>query len=140
MKRILLLALLVLAAAVSLAPALAADTVTIEGVSFHLPDGYTEDSAQQSVNISGSQDSLEYKMSGKVFVKGNNAVSVMVEDFGDYNVSDDVISQVGDAKTLKNVKGYMKEVGGAYAFTYLKDGKVVIISSTDENAIGEFLG
>ena len=140
MKRILLLAIACLVVAAALAPTFAAENVTIDGVVFNLPNGYVEDSSQQSINVSGTQGSLEYKMSGKVFENGKNAVSIIVEDFGDYEIGDDVISQVGDAKTINNVSGYINDVSGAHVFTCLKDGKVAIISATDENDIAKFLG
>lgn len=118
----------------------AEQNITIDGVDFHIPDGFAEDPNHETVNEHHSQGSVNYVTNGKLFEKGNTIIAILVAEYEGFEVSDDVVANVGgDAKTINGVDGYLKQDTIYYVFSYEKDGKLVTISSTDEDEIGDFL-
>ena len=115
-------------------------TVTIDGIDFNIPDGYKEDPNHETVNQTNQKGIVTYITNGKLYEKGNTIVSLLVADYGDYKVTDEIAASVGgDTKTLNNVSGYSSQNGQLYVFDYAKNDKLVILSSNDENAIGDFI-
>ncbi|WP_405267664.1 hypothetical protein [Methanobrevibacter sp.] len=115
-------------------------TVTIDGIDFNVPDGFIEDPNHATVNEQKEQSGVTYITNGKVFEKGDTVVALLVADYGDYKITDDIVKNVGgDAKTINNIDGYFKTDDNYKVFSYAKDDKLVVLSATDEDAIGEFL-
>lgn len=116
------------------------ETVTIDGIDFKIPDGFSEDSSQELVNEPQSQGGIDYVVNGKTFNNGLSEVAILVADYGDFKVNDDVLKALGGEKTtLNDVEGYQYESDGYYIFNYQKNDKLVVISSSDENIISDFL-
>lgn len=114
--------------------------VTIDGIDFNVPDGYKEDTNYQTINEVKNKGGVQYTVNGKVFEKGSDIVSILVSDYGEYKLTDDIVKSVGgDEKTIGDVKGYASEDDGYYLFTYIKDDKLVVFSVTDEDSIEGFL-
>ena len=83
---------------------------------------------------------INYTTNGKLYENGDTYVAILVADYGDYKVTDDVAKSVGgDEQTINNVKGYLTTDGIYKVFHYAKDDKLVVISTTDENVIGDFI-
>lgn len=116
------------------------ETVTIDGIEFNVPDGYVEDTDEATVNETNEKGAVTYITNGKLYQKGNSIVNILVADYGDFKVTDEVAASAGgDAKTIKDVNGYMSQNGQFYIYNYAKDGKLVVFSSTDEDAISDFI-
>lgn len=116
------------------------NNVTIDGMDFNVPDGYKEDTNYQTINEVKNKGGVQYTVNGKVFEKGSDIVSILVSDYGEYKLTDDIVKSVGgDEKTIGDVKGYASEDDGYYLFTYIKDDKLVVFSVTDEDSIEGFL-
>ena len=116
------------------------NNVTIDGIDFNVPDGYKEDTNYQTINEVKNKGGVQYTVNGKVFEKGSDIVSILVSDYGEYKLTDDIVKSVGgDEKTIGDVKGYASEDDGYYLFTYIKDDKLVVFSVTDEDSIEGFL-
>jgi len=49
------------------------------------------------------------------------------------------LSSLGNATTINNVEGYSYWDDEAYVFVYDKDDCMIVFSTNDENAIGDFL-
>ena len=116
------------------------ETVTIDGIDFNIPDGYTEDPKEATINETNEQSGITYITNGKVYEKGSTVVALLVADYGKYKVTDEIAQSVGgDAKTINNVSGYLSTDGIYKVFNYAKDDKLVVISTTDEDAIADFI-
>ena len=141
MNRKIFLALCLMAVMLASVSSAAADeNVTIDGIDFAVPGGFTEDPAQETVNEQHSKSGVEFVTNGKLFEKGDTIVALLVADYKDFKVTDDIIASVGaDAKTVNGVDGYIRQDGHYYVFSYEKDGKLVSISANDEDAIADFL-
>ena len=115
-------------------------TVTIGGIDFNIPDGFTEVVNQSTVNETVDQGAISFTNNGKVYQSKDDVVAILVADYGEYKITDEIVGSVaGDAKTINNVSGYFKTDGAYKVFSYAKDNKLVAISATDEAVIGDFL-
>ena len=116
------------------------ETVTIDGIDFNIPEGFTEDPNHETVNQTNQQGTITYITNGKLYEKGNTIVTMLVADYGEYKVTDEIAGSVGgDAKTINNVNGYMSQNDEFYVFDYAKNNKLVVISANDENVISDFI-
>ncbi len=117
-----------------------AENVTIDGIDFVIPAGYTED---ESLAVNGdvnNTEGVEYTTWGKTYENDKEVISIGVATYEGVEVDDTVPSYIGGAeKTINGVKGYEYDVSPFEGFTYAKNGKLVIISVTDENALNEIV-
>ena len=115
-------------------------TVTIDGIDFKIPDGFTEDSDEEVINESNVQSGITYLTNSKLFEKDDAIMVILVADYGEYKVTDDIAKEVGgDATTIEGVDGYLKEDGFFYVFDYAKNDKLVVLSTNDKDIIGDFI-
>ena len=117
-------------------------TVTIAGIDFNVPAGYNEDTNQSIVNQTVEENGFTITNNLKAFINSNNTVvAILVAEYKEFNITDDIVGIVaGDAKTINNVSGYMKTDDNNYkVFSYIKDNKLVVISTNNENVIGDFI-
>jgi len=148
-KKILaLLTLIVLAASVSAVSAFGFDdllggeneTVTIDGIDFNIPAGFKEDANYSAENEKTSIGSVSYTFDQKLYEKGSTAVSILVADYGENKVTDEIVGSIGGEKaTLNGIDGYSSKENDIYIFSYAKNDKLVTITSTDEKVISDFL-
>lgn len=108
------------------------EKVTIEGIDFNIPDGYKE---EKSLSIDKHRQENLGKATGiitqKTFLnsaKDNITIAAIVYENGQTN--DKLASQLGPAKTVNGVKGYMYTDNGN-AFCFVKDGKLGMILADD---------
>ena len=115
-------------------------TVTIGGIDFNIPAGFTEVVNKSTVNETVDEGAIPFTNNGKVYQSKDDVVAILVADYGDYKITDEIVGNVaGDAKTINNVSGYFKTDGAYKVFSYAKDDKLVAISVTDEGVIGDFI-
>ena len=115
-------------------------TVTIDGIDFKIPDGFTEDADEEVINESNVQSGITYLTNSKLFEKDDAIMVILVADYGEYKVTDDTAKEVGgDATTIEGVDGYLKEDGFFYVFDYAKNDKLVVLSTNDKDIIGDFI-
>lgn len=115
-------------------------TVTIDGIDFNIPAGFVEDPNEATVNETNEISGITYITNGKLYEKNGTFVALLVADYGKYKVTDEIAKSVGgDAKTINNVSGYLTTDGIYKVFNYAKDDKLVVISTTDEDVISDFI-
>ena len=86
------------------------ETVTIDGIDFNIPDGFKEDPDEAIVNDTKEQSGITYVNNGKLYEKGTTIVALLVADYGEYNVTDDIAKSVGgEVKTFNNVSALRTE-------------------------------
>ena len=125
--------------------------VTVGGIDFNIPAGFTENEDYRMENESASSGT-DYYMSAAGFEDDSkaNAIYIMVADYGEYNVTDDVIAYVadtmdGEKKTINGHSGYIARQTSAesdssmldvdddvYVFIYEQNGDLVFIGATDQ--------
>lgn len=114
--------------------------VTIDGINFTIPSSFEENKSMELVDAPMETIGIEYTVNEKTFADSKNIVSILVGDYGDYKMSDDVLELMGGEKTTMNgVDGYLGQKDGFHTFTYSKDDKLVAIVSTSSEIIGDFL-
>lgn len=114
------------------------NTVTISGLNFTIPEGFTEDVDEEVVNESGSDEGYTYVSNERMFEDDDNLVLISVSTF-DQNITEDYIKDVGEKTTINNVTGYLEDMGFLALFSYIEDGKLVVITANDKNVIEEVL-
>lgn len=115
-------------------------TVEVDGIEFNVPAGYNENVSEQIINQKQSISGLDYVTNGKFFEKGSTTVLLYVADYGDYKVDESIVEAVGGTKTTINgVDGYLNHDGSYYSFNYPKNDKLVVVTSNDEDVIGDFI-
>ena len=115
------------------------EEITIEGINFTIPEGYKVDANNSFVNETASVGSLTYTMNGKTFENDDgDAIAILIADYGEYNVTDEVLQQVADEpKTINGHDGYVKKDGMFTIFSYEEDGDLVTITASDEDIIDQ---
>ena len=115
------------------------EEITIEGINFTIPEGYKEDANNSFVNETASVGSLTYTMNGKTFENDDgDAIAILIADYGEYNVTDEVLQQVEKKKkTINGHDGYVKKDGIFTIFSYEEDGDLVTITASDEDIIDQ---
>ena len=116
------------------------ETVTIDGIDFNIPEGFTEDPDEATDNETNEQSGITYITNGKLYEKDGIYVALLVADYGEYKVTDEIAKTVGgEATTINNVSGYLSTDGEYSVFNYAKDDKLVVISANDEDVIADFI-
>lgn len=116
------------------------EIVTIDGIDFKVPDGFSEDADEEVINESNVQSGITYLTNSKCFEKDDTVMVILVADYGEYKVTDDIAKEVGgNATTIEGVDGYLSEDGFFYVFNYAKNDKLVVLSTNDESVIGDFI-
>lgn len=116
------------------------ETVKIGGFDFNIPAGYNEESSKYSDDILKQLEKHGFNVTGKTYIKDSTGVGIFVANFSDYELSDEEVLSIigGNATKIKNVDGLIN-YDESYAFSYVKDNCLIIISSTDEDVIGDFI-
>lgn len=116
------------------------ETVTIDGIDFNIPEGFTEDVNESTDNETNEEGGITFITNGKLYEKDGIYVALLVADYGEYKVTDDIAKAVGgDAVTINNVSGYLSTDGIYKVFNYAKNDKLVVISANDEDVISDFV-
>jgi hypothetical protein len=117
-----------------------AEIVTIDGIDFNIPAGFKEDKKLALDGVENETQGIEYVTWGKTYSKDNDVISIGVATYDGTEVDDTIASYIGgDEKTINGVKGYEYNVDPFKGFTYAKDGKLVIITTTDQSVLDEIV-
>lgn len=149
-KKILaILALLIVAASISAVSAFDLgdifggaknETVTIDGVDFNIPAGFKEDSSNTLDKIMEPLKKDGAQITSKGYTKDNSAVGLFVVNITNGLTNQQALKTMGGNKTtINNVTGYLLKDDDIYLFNFEKNDHVVVMSSTDEKLIGDFL-
>ena len=117
------------------------EEVTIEGLNFTIPDGYKEVKNGTLENEKVSMGSVTYVMNAKSYMNSDgDDFAILIADYGDYNVTDDVLKQIAPTeKTVNGHKGYVKTDDNYTIFVYEEEGDLVTISASDENIFDQIV-
>ncbi len=113
--------------------------ITIDGVDFNIPAGFEEAKDQAMDNETEDNSDITTITNGKTFTKGDDEViSIGVATYVGYEVNDTIAEYVGDEKlSINGVDGYSYGSGIFDGFVYANDGKLVIITTTNETLLDE---
>ena len=114
--------------------------VTIDGVTFHIPGGYKENS---SFAVNGDvEDYSSFKTTTyeRGYMDGSKFINIMVIEYEGIEPDENLINFMdGSSKNINGVSGYLYNDGIAYTFTYAIGNKVISVQTTDENIIGDII-
>ena len=133
--------------------------ITVGGIDFNIPAGFTENEDYKMDNEkSSSTTGVDYYMSAAGYEDASkqNAIYVLVGDYGNYNVTDQIIEYVLDdmdyeKKTINGKDGYLVQQSSSdssalmateqpvYMFVYEENGDIVFIGATDESYLGDVI-
>ena len=136
-----------------------AQQITVGGIDFNIPAGFTENEDYKMDNEkSNSTTGVDYTMSAVGYEDDSkqNAIYVLVGDYGDYNVTNEIVEYVLDdmdyeKKTINGHDGYLVQqntTGSSslmateqpvYMFVYEENGDLVFIGATDESYFGDVI-
>ena len=105
-------------------------TVEIDGIEFNVPKGYCPDVSDDAVVKFESAFGKDFVADGKMYHRGLTAVLVNVDESS---------NATGENATIAGVDGLLNHEGKFFTFSYLKDGKMLVITTNDRNAIGDFI-
>ena len=133
--------------------------ITVGGIDFNIPAGFTENEEYKMDNEqSNSTTGVDYTMSAAGYEDDSkeNAIYVLVGDYGDYNVTNQIVEYVLDGmdyekKTINGHEGYLVQQTTSdssslmateqpvYMFVYIENGDLVFIGATDESYFGDVI-
>lgn len=136
-----------------------AQQITVGGIDFNIPAGFTENEDYKMDNEkSNSTSGVDYTMSAAGYEDDSkqNAIYVLVGDYGDYNVTNEIVEYVLDdmdyeKKTINGHDGYLVQQNTTdssslmateqpvYMFVYEENGDLVFIGATDESYFGDVI-
>ena len=139
-KKILLVLSLALIALVMASAVSADEKVTIDGIDFNIPEGYTEDVDSAVVNETETDDGVTYVSNGKFFDDGNYTMLLLVADYGGADVAEAAFAEVeGENLTIHNTTGKLVDLGFLKIYAYLEDGKLVTLTTDGPDEIEKFV-
>lgn len=116
------------------------EIVSIDGIDFKIPDGFSENTDEEIVNETNVQSGVSYLTNSKYYEKDDAIMVLLVVDYGEYEVTDDIAREVGgDATSIADVDGYLKKDDFFNVFDYARDGKLVVMSTNDKNLFDDFI-
>ncbi|MEE1336153.1 hypothetical protein [Methanobrevibacter sp.] len=116
------------------------ETVKIDGVDFNIPAGFKEDTSNTLDKVLEPLKKEGAQISSKAYTKDNDAVALSVVNVTNGLTNNQALKLMGGNKTtINNVNGYLSKDGDVSLFNFEKNNHVVVISSTDEKLIGDFL-
>lgn len=113
------------------------EEITIGGIKFNVPDGYTEIEGDYLNKTSAELSMPGYKADAKAFKKDSTEVVIVVGNYT--NGTDKNLSELGNATTLASIEGYASDEEGTYLFSYDDKNNLVTFSTNDKNAISDFI-
>ena len=134
--------------------------ITVGGIDFHIPGGY-EVNETYTVENDTTSTGGEYTVSTAGYEDSSkeNAIFIMVGDYGEYNMTKEILDMMADsingkAKTINGHDGYLSVTTAeeaddsdsyvpmdydTYMFTYVQDGDLVIVATTNEDVLNEVI-
>ena len=139
-KKILLTLSLALIAIVMASAVSADENVTIDGIDFNIPDGYIEDVTGEIVNETETDEDGSYVTNGKFFDNENYTMLILVADYGGDNASEDAFANIDvNTSKIKDVEGKLIDMGFLSIYCFVKDGKLVTLTTDGPEDIEKFI-
>lgn len=132
--------------------------ITVGGIDFSIPAGFTENEDYAMDHVASNSSGVDYYMSSAGYEDDTkeNAIYILVGDYGDYNVTDEIIEYVVDSmdyekKTINGHAGYLVQQTSTdssdmmdvdqpiYMFVYGQDGDLVFLGATDESYFSDII-
>ena len=132
--------------------------ITVGGIDFSIPAGFNENEEYKMVNEKSNTSGIDYYMSSAGFEDDSKqkAIYILVGDYDEYNVTDEIIEYVLDdmdyeKKTINGHDGYLVQQSTSsssslmaveepiYMFVYEQNGDLVFIGATDESYFGDVI-
>lgn len=117
------------------------DNVTIEGITFKIPSGFSEVLNDSSHNHTYDNPYVNFTFSSKDYLNGSASwIHISASQANDIKANDTIAEYVavdGNKTTINGVNGYVFNDIVGYGFTYAKDGKLVVISSDNKELFND---
>ena len=132
--------------------------ITVGGIDFNIPAGFNENEEYKMVNEKSNTSGIDYYMSSAGFEDDSKqkAIYILVGDYDEYNVTDEIIEYVLDdmdyeKKTINDHNGYLVQESSSsssslmaveepvYMFVYEQNGDLVFIGATDESYFSDVI-
>jgi hypothetical protein len=119
------------------------ETVAIDGINFTIPDGFSEVENESLDSQVLDNPYIDVNISSKAYA--NASGEVMILSVSSSNVTanttfaEDAAGVDGNKTTINGIEGYTSVDDEFNSFSYAKDGKLVIVSSTDKELIDDFV-
>ena len=145
-KKVLVLALFLVVVVSTVAAISATEELTLEGIKFKIPDGYS--SIEKETDVSDSNDvedidgtADESKKTSEYSNAAGDELEIQVGSKNNQKI--DSINPGGDKKNIAGKDGFlikdMDDGKNKYKFEYLQDGKIVKITAVSEDIIGQVI-
>ena len=132
--------------------------ITVGGIDFSIPAGFDENEEYKMVNEKSNTSGIDYYMSSAGFEDDSKqkAIYILVGDYGEYNVTDEIIEYVLDdmdyeKKTINGHDGYLVQQSTSsssslmaveepiYMFVYEENGDLVFLGATDDSCFSDVI-
>lgn len=114
------------------------NTITMDGMNFTIPEGFTEDVEDALVNETGSEEGFTFVTNSRTFEKNDDFFIISVSIY-DKNLPEDYMDVFGEKTTVNNVSGYYDDFNFLSLFSYTDGNKLIIVSSNEKSLIEEVL-
>ena len=129
--------IVMIVAASAIALVSAADTVTINGVDFNVPEGYSYDA---DLSLAADEDYGVSPGTIGVLTNGDDQIIILVGNNTEGSTLDDINTNNLPAKTINGKDGAFNEnANGMQSFAYIEDGKIFVIAAPDEATIEQVI-
>ena len=116
------------------------ETVTIDGVDFNIPAGFELDPTNTTQKTVEPLIKEGAQISSKGYIKDDTAIGLFVVNVTNGLTNEQALKAMGgNETTINNVTGNLKQDGDVFLFNFEKNDRIVVMSSTDEKLIGDFL-
>ena len=116
------------------------ETVTIDGVDFNIPAGFEIDPTNTTQKTVEPLIKEGAQISSKGYIKDDTAIGLFVVNVTNGLTNEQALKAMGgNETTINNVTGNLKQDGDVFLLNYEKNDRIVVMSSTDEKLIGDFL-
>lgn len=139
-KKIILTLSLALIAIVMASAVSADENVTIEGITFNIPDGYTEDVDSETINQTTTDEGKTFTSSSKSFDSEDHNMLLLVATYDGENATEAALADIDSANlTIKDIDGKLVDLGFLSIFCYEQDGKLVALTCDSQDEIEKFI-
>lgn len=139
MKKKIILAIVLLVICIGVVSA--NQTVNVGDYKFNIPDEYKQDHAYDMDNQKTNVGFEDCHVDSKTFANYFQTISISVTSLDDGEFPDEMKSYPGGGHdtTLKGIDGYVFLDGHDYGFSYVLDGKWIVIKSWDLYGIEDII-
>ena len=111
-------------------------------IKFNVPGDYENASAESNTEINKIFKNHDYNVTSQSYVKGSTGIVIGVVNYAANGVSDEEIADQflkDKPTTINGVNGSRYTADGGYIFSYQKDGRLIVISTNNEQTVSQFV-